>query len=91
MANHRTPHQRRRFAQVDSKTNLFLDGVFSPDNISKYHSAITSQYFPVGFGVLAQAPPAQQAQMGEAIMKMVVNKTIAQKGEPTCSCMGGHW
>lgn len=76
---------------VDSETNLFLDGVFSPTNTTKYHSAIASQYFPVGFGVMAQATPAQQARMGAAIMKLVINKTLAQEGEPTCSCMGAHW
>ena len=76
---------------VDKETNLFLDGVFSPTNTTKYHSAIASQYFPVGFGVMAQASPVQQARMGDAIMKLVINKTLAQQGEPTCSCMGAHW
>lgn len=76
---------------TDSDTNLFLDGVFSPSNVSKYHSAISSQYFPVGFGVLAQATSTQQALMGAAIMKLVINKTLAQAVEPACSCMGAHW
>ena len=74
---------------VDSTTDLFLDGVFT--NASRIHSAISSQYFPVGFGVLDQASPAQQARTGSAIMKMVANKTLDQDGEPACSCMGGHW
>eukprot|EP01044_Picomonas_judraskeda_P006669 COSAG03_NODE_675_length_6358_cov_51.683016_6_plen_129_part_00 len=76
---------------TDSGTDLFLDGVFSPANASQYHSAISSQYFAVGFGVLGQAAPARQARMAAAIMKLVVNKTLAQRGEPACSCMGAHW
>jgi hypothetical protein len=45
----------------------------------------------VGFGVLDQAPAATQAKLGTAIMALVHNKTLDQKGEPACSCMGGHW
>lgn len=83
---------------VDHETNLFLDGVFaipsSPSYNSSFissHSAISSQYFAVGFGVLDQAPAAIQVKLGTAIMALVHNKTLDQKGEPTCSCMGGHW
>ena len=74
---------------VDTTTNLFLDGVLSAT--SKPHSAIASQYFALGFGVFDQAPPAQQQAMGKHIMALVTNKTLAQEGEPACSCMGGHW
>jgi hypothetical protein len=83
---------------VDHDTNLFLDGVFATPSSPSYnssfipsHSAISSQYFAVGFGVLDQAPAATQAKLGTAIMALVHNKTLDQEGEPACSCMGGHW
>ena len=61
---------------VDSTTDLFLDGVLS--DTATPHSAIASQYFPVGFGVFDAAPAAQQVEMGAAIMKLVTNKTLTQ-------------